>query len=336
MRKLCFGFAICLLLAGTTRGAALKRFSRVEAHMGTRFQIIVYASDETTANQATRAAFDRVSALNRIMSDYDRSSELMKLCAKAGGPPVRVSPELFFVLEKAQALARHSEGAFDVTLGPVTHEWRLARKSQRLPVPDELKQALSLTGHTNLVLDGKTRTAKLLKKGMKLDLGGIAKGYAADEAVKVLRRHGLTHVLVAAAGDIVAGDAPPGAKGWNVAIAALPGSTRKDAPSLLLANSAVSTSGDAEQYVEIGDKRYSHIVDPRTGTGVLGQFSVTVTARRGVDADSLATAVAVLGVEKGIKLIEATDGAACLFVSKSKKGELVTRSKHFKEKEKHP
>src|SRR3954462_5287781 len=148
---------------------ALERFTFTEPHMGTRFRILVYAPDEATANKGAKAAFARIKQLDGIMSDYKPASELMQLCGKAGGPPVRISEELFFVLDKAQQVSRKSDGAFDVTVGPLSRLWRFARKAQRLPEPDELKEALPLVGYDKLILDPKARTARLTKEKMQLD-----------------------------------------------------------------------------------------------------------------------------------------------------------------------
>jgi thiamine biosynthesis lipoprotein len=308
-----------------------ERFEFTEPHMGTRFRVVMYAPDEATASKAVKAAFARVKQLDDIMSDYKPASELMQLCKKAGGPPVHVSDELFYVLEKAQELSKRTDGAFDVSVGPVVRLWRIARKAQRLPDADELKAALPLVGYKNIVLDPKTKSVRLLKEGMRLDLGGIGKGYAADEAVKVLREQGLTRVLVAAGGDIVVGDAPPGEKGWRVGIMPLNDPQKKPTRFLTLDNSAVSTSGDAEQYVEIEGKRYSHIVDPKTGIGILGPFSVTVTARRGIDSDRLTKVAVVMGPEKGMPILDAMEGVAALMIRKVDGKEEVIRSKRFKE-----
>src|SRR5262249_22764670 len=155
-------------------------------HMGTRFQLTMYAPDEATASKAARAAFARIAELDGIMSDYRPASELMRLCAKAGGDPVPVSPELFAVLDKAQEVSRLSAGAFDVTVGPVVRLWRLARRTQRLPEAEQLARARALVDYRNIKLDPEKRTVQLLKAGMQLDLGGIGKGFAADEAHKVL------------------------------------------------------------------------------------------------------------------------------------------------------
>jgi thiamine biosynthesis lipoprotein len=309
------------------------RFSFTETHMGTWFKIRLYAPDEAAAGQAARAAYARIAYLDGIMSDYRPTSELMRLCKKfeaaGGGEPVRVSDDLFFVLRRGQEVARRSGGAFDVTVGPLVRLWRRARRSQLMPGADELAQARQRVGYESVRLDPKRQTVQLLKAGMQLDLGGIAKGYAADEALAVLRKHGIDRALVAAGGDIAASGPPPGEKGWKVGIAPLEAPEGTPERYLLLSRGAVSTSGDAEQYVEIGGKRYSHLLDPHTGLGLVGRQSVTVMAREGILADSLTKAVSVLGPERGLALIDATEGTAALFVRKTDQGEQVWESKRF-------
>jgi thiamine biosynthesis lipoprotein len=322
----CFFGVLAMVFLGRTE-PVLTRYEFTEPHMGTRFRIILYAPDEDTARKAATDAFARIASLNAIMSDYDNTSELMRLCAQAGGPPVPVSAELFFVLSKAQEVSRQSGGAFDVTVGPVVKLWRLARKRRKLPDAEKLAAARALVGWQNVRLDKDKRTVQLLKAGMQLDLGGIAKGYAADEALAVVKKHGIERALVAAGGDIAVSGPPPGADGWKIAIATLPG--EKDPGRLILHHAAVSTSGDAEQHVEIDGKRYSHIVDPRTGIGLIGRMSATVVARHGIDADSLTKVVAVLGPEEGIKIVESHEGASARMVrKKGDKFETIV-SKHF-------
>jgi thiamine biosynthesis lipoprotein len=297
--------------------------------MGTLFKVIVCAPDEATARKATRDAYARIAALDASMSDYNSASELMRLCARAGGEPVRVSDDLFFVLSRAEEVSRLSDGAFDVTVGPVVRLWRRARRTQRLPDPEKLAKARALVGYRNVRLDPKNQTVQLLKPGMQLDLGGIAKGYAADEALATLKRHGITSALVAAGGDIAVTGPPPGAAGWTVAIAPLAESPKDAGPRLLLHDAAVSTSGDAEQYVVIDGKRYSHIVDPRTGLGLVGRMSATVVAPKGITADSLTKVVAVLGPDRGFPLIESVPGVSGRYVRKTDGGQEVVTSKRF-------
>jgi thiamine biosynthesis lipoprotein len=260
--------------------------------MGVDARLVVYAPDQPTAERACTAAFARIGALDSIMSDYRPNSELMRLCAKAGGPAVRVSPDLFRVLRRAREVSRQSDGAFDVTVGPLVQLWRKARKSGTLPDPAELAQARKLVGWKYVELDDQARTVRLAVPGMKLDLGGIGKGYGADAAQFVLRDHGITRALVQLGGDIVVTGAPPGTKGWTIRS---PNAGTDQGPvDLHLANRALSTSGDTVQYVVIGDRRYSHIVDPRTGEALTSRVQVTVIAPDGLTSDPLSKAVTIL------------------------------------------
>src|SRR5262249_53701642 len=192
---------------------------------------------------------------------------------------------------------------------------------------DKLAQALALVGYQNVKLDAKARTVQLTKPGMQLDLGGIAKGYAADCALAVLKKYALNRALVAAGGNIAVSSPPPDAGGWKIGIQRVEGGEPRR--YLFLKDAAVSTSGDFEQYAIIDGKRYSHIVDPKTGLGLLGRMSVTVVARNGLTSDPLAKVPCVLGPEKGLAIIEATDGVAALMVRKTDKGEEIIESKRF-------
>ncbi len=276
---------------------AAERFEAVEPHMGTLVRIQLYAADESQAAEAFRAAFDRIEELNEHLSDYEPDSELNRLCRAEPGKPLDVSGELFPVLEAAQKLADATGGAFDITIGPVTHLWRTARKSGRLPEPAAIREALARSGYRKLHLNAEHGTVMLEQAEMQLDVGGIAKGYAADEALAVLAERNIRSALVAISGDLAIGDAPPGKRGWTVAAG-------EPAQVLELANTAVSTSGDTEQHLDAGGVRYSHIIDPATGMGITHAPVLTVIARRGIDADALATAVSVMGMERGRAVVE--------------------------------
>jgi thiamine biosynthesis lipoprotein len=325
--------AIGLALALTAEALAgdgpdLRRFEATEPHMGTAFTLILYSGDDATASRASRLAFDRIKQLDQTLTDYDPESELMRLCARAGGPPVVVSPDLFEVLARSKALYERSEGAFDITIAPVVRLWRRARREKVKPDPELLAKALALVGSDAIVLDPEKRTVELKRPGMKLDVGGIAKGYASEEAMKVLKREGISSALVAGSGDIVVSGPPPGRSGWTIAVAPLkPEADVGSSPTILLKDAAVSTSGDAEQFVEIDGVRYSHLVDPKTGLGLTERRSVTVIAREGITADGLDTAACILGPEKGLALIESTPGAAGLFVRITSKGQEIRESK---------
>jgi FAD:protein FMN transferase len=280
----------------------LARFQFVEPQMGTQFRIVLYAADEATAKRASQAAFRRVADLNNTMSDYLPESELMRLCKKAGGPAVAVSPDLFAVLARAAEISRITDGNFDVTVGPVVRLWRRSRRSQLLPSDAEMTAARALVDYRLVTLDPVARTVRFAKPGMLLDLGGIAKGFAAESAQTVLKQHGISRALVAAGGDIAVSGPPPGKPGWEIGIARAPGEPT-DGPTLILHDAGVSTSGDAEQYVEIGGKRYSHIVDPRTGLGLTDSWQVTVIAPDATTSDGMTKVLCVLGPERGLKAI---------------------------------
>lgn len=290
-----------------------QRFKFEQPHMGVSFGITLYAPDIATANKAANAAYKRIAELNRIMSDYDPNSELMRLCRDSGpGKPVQVSRDLLSVLQHSIALSRKTDGAFDITVGPLVKLWRRVRRRKELPTDERLKAAKELVGYQLIEIDECAQTVELRKKGMKLDLGGIAKGYAADAALAELRRFGITRALIDASGDIVVGEPPRGKQAWKIAIAPFPNPAANPETFLLLKNTAVATSGDAFQFVEIAGTRYSHIVDPHSGMGLTTRSSVTVTAPTATSADSLASAVSVLGPRRGLSLINATCGSAAL------------------------
>jgi len=324
-----YPFLSCIASSGAE---PLQRFEFTSVHMGTEWRIALYAADKPEAEKASKAAFARVAELDAVMSDYNTKSELMRLCLANDAKPgeaQKVSDDLFDVLEKSQRIATASDGAFDVTVGPVVKLWRVARKTKQLPEAKELIAAKELVGYKMLTLDAKARTVSLAKAGMRLDLGGIGKGYAADAALKVLKSQGIASALVAASGDITVSEAPPDKSGWIVDIAPL---QKGDPPRrLLLANASVSTSGDLFQNVEIEGVRYSHVLDPKTGLGLTGRRSATVIAREGWLADSLTKTASVLLPEAALKLIERYEKAAMFVAVKESDSvkETITQSKNF-------
>ncbi|MGA2033497.1 MAG: FAD:protein FMN transferase [Thermoguttaceae bacterium] len=308
-------------LAAGHNSPALVRFEFTQVEMAVPFKLVLYAPDAAAATSAARAAFARVHALNAIMSDYDPESELNRLCRTSGeGKAVPVSDDLWKVLAHAEALSARCEGAFDVTVGPVVRLWRRARRRGELPPPEDLNAARALVGYRLVRLDPQRHAVELLKPGMRLDLGGIAKGYATEEALRALNKAGISRALVDAGGDLRLGDPPPDAAGWKVGLTPLD-NIRRPTSYLVLANVAVSTSGDAIQFVEIGGRWYSHIVDPRTGMGLTDRSRVTVVAPDGMVADGLTKAVVVLGPEKGLKLIDETPYAAA-FLTRVPEGKI--------------
>jgi FAD:protein FMN transferase len=299
--------------------------------MGTLVKITLYASDEASAANAFRAAFDRIADLDQILSDYKPDSELNQLTTKAVGHPAQVSKDLLTVLAASQELAQATDGAFDVTQGPVIRLWRAARATRRMPEAAALNEAAIRSGFRKLHVNVADQTVMLDQGNMALDVGAIGKGYAASEALTVIRERGIRRALVAVSGDLAFGDAPPGQRGWRIDIhnndPALAGVPRV----LDLTNAAVSTSGPSEQHVDIDGHRYSHIIDPSSRMGLVNDITVTVIARNGLDADGLDTTVSVVGTERGLALIESRPGTAALIVQRNSAGTAVTMSARFRE-----
>jgi FAD:protein FMN transferase len=287
-----------------------------EPHMGLPFRLVLYTPDGQRATNAARAAFQRIAALNRILSDYESDSELSRLSRTSGSDQaVPLSEDLAAVLRRAAEISEASDGAFDITIGPAVQLWKRARRQRALPVPADIEAARASVGWRRLILGRDSHgqwTATLKAPAMRLDLGGIAKGYALDEAADALRRAGVQRFLISGGGDMVAGQAPPGAQGWRIEVGRLdlPGAPE---PSVAwLQNEALTTSGDAFQRLELGGVRYSHIVDPRTCLALTNARQVTIIAADAMTADALSTAVCVLEPGEGLALATRHRAAAVI------------------------
>ena len=293
-----------------------ERFVFERPEMGVAVRIIVHAADATAVEKAVEAAFDRIRWLNTMMSDYDDDSELMQLSQRSAEefdktgklPWIKVSEDIFFVLELSKRFAELSDGAFDITVAPVVRLWRRARRMGEPPKPEYLAKARELVGNDLWELDKKTQSVRLLKKGVRFDLGAIAKGYAVDRAFEILRDAGFDTVLVDAGGDMRVGNAPPG--GWKIGVPSLN-------EKIEIENRASATSGDTFRFVEFDGVRYSHIINPKTGYGLTTPYIVHVTASTACEADALASACSVLGPEASGKLLKAFPDADVRFVKKS-------------------
>ena len=301
-----------LRAAGTVPlGAAAAEFLRPLTHaepcMGTMFQVTLHARDEAAGYEAIRHAFRRAHELDAKLSDYRDSSELSALMRDGHSRPFAASDDLFRVLMAAQNLARQTEGRFDVSIGPLSRLWRRCREQRRLPEATELAEARARVGYRQLALNPENRTVTLQSAGVQIDLGGVAKGFAADEMVAVLRRMGSPSALVAAGGDIAVGGPPPGTDAWRVLV--VPGSAAAKANvALSLCRQAVSTSGAHQQHVTIAGKTYSHILDPRSGLGLTEPIAVSVVAATAMESDALATAASAMGARDALDFLSSRPG----------------------------
>ncbi len=277
----------------TTVASAAEKFSFSRPLMGTRFSVVCYAENRAAAEKAAGSAFAKAEEVNAVASDYLPDSELSLLSSKTVGAPVPLSPLFFDLLEHSRRIAEATGGAFDPTLSPMTKLWRETRTSGRLPDPETLAAARAASGWRHFTLDPEARSITLHRENMAFDLGGIAKGYAADLMLESLAAAGIRQALITAGGDIRLGEAPPGREGWNVALKTF--DLKKNEEILTLSNTAVSTSGDLHQSVEIEGVSYSHILDPATGLGLTRRIAATVIATEAKLSDPLATAACVLG-----------------------------------------
>ncbi len=272
--------------------------------MGTQFGIAVYAPDAETANRACAIAFRRVAELEETLSDYDPESELSRLShAAPTNAPVRVSDDLWKMLVESQRLSKETEGAFDITVGPLTKLWRSSRRTKQLPSLEKVTEARGGVGYSLIQLHPETQSVSLTGNHMRLDLGGIAKGFAGDEALRIIQAQGLASALVSSGGGLSLGAPPPGEKGWKIGLAGLD----PDAEPLrivLLSHCGVATAGDAAQFVEIDGQRYSHILDPRTAQPLQRRISVSIIAPNGLIADALDTPINIMGIEAGKRFLE--------------------------------
>ncbi len=283
--------------------------------MGSTITLSAYSESEAKAEAAFSAVRKEIDRLVMILSDYEPNSELNRLHQQAS-IAMPLSDELFEVLAASDTWHLRSEGAFDAAIGNITRLWREARKQREIPSRTEVDEALLHSGWRHIDLNKNDRTLTLRDPKVRIDLGGIAAGYIVDRAYDILLAQGLPISLVNDGGDIRCGEAPPGREGWRIELAALTLSKKTAVDStqagqsnpppmrrIFLKNASITTSGDLWQYIEIEGKRRSHIIDPRTGYGVLGPTMATVIAPKCIDADAAATMLSVLGPERGLALL---------------------------------
>ncbi|MEZ4902874.1 MAG: FAD:protein FMN transferase [Spirosomataceae bacterium] len=293
----------------TTRYSKLTtRYSFTHIAMGSAFNLVFYAPNDSIAKMASDSVFKRIDFLNTILSDYLDGSETNRLSATAGtGEKFYASPLLFDILQKSICLSQQTKGAFDVTIGPVVQLWRRAMRRNYFPPRKEIRAAKQVVGYHFIKLNEVEQSVLLKKKGMRLDFGGVGKGYAADQSLLVLRHFGITAALIDAGGDLTLGDAPPNKKGWEIEVSS--GGKDTTAKHLLtLNNCGVATSGATYRYLEHKGIRYSHIVNPHTGVGLTTHTRTTVIAPNGTAADALATGFSVLGIKRGATIAKKING----------------------------
>jgi len=254
--------------------------------MGSAYSVVVYGEDRTRMEEAVDAAFAEVQRLDQMLSNYKPESELSEINRYAGEHPVAVTQEMFDLLAACVEYSRESEGAFDITVGPLMKVWGFYKGTGRLPHRAEILSAMDRVGYRNIVLDATQRTVRFAKEGTELDPGGIGKGYAVDRMVEVLKQYGVQTALVSASGSSIYGlGAPPGEKGWKVEIRD-PKNEKKSVAEVYLKDESMSTSGNYEKFFRAEGRIYSHIMDPRTGWPAQGALSVSAITPRTIDSEA--------------------------------------------------
>ncbi|MDO8804548.1 MAG: FAD:protein FMN transferase [Elusimicrobiota bacterium] len=292
----------------------LKKFQDERALMGTKVSITVFSEDGEKAARAMEAAFSRISALEAILSKQRKGSDIDRLNSSPDGK-TKVAPETFEVIKRAVDYGKITLGAFDVTVEPLLKLWERAEKENLLPTPAALKRALDMAGYDHISLDPVTLEVKFDKPGMRIDIGGIAKGYIVGEAVKAIQAQGVTQALVTAGGDMYALGANPERGAWNIGIRN-PLKQEENIRFIEVSDRAVSTSGHYMRFYTVKGKQYSHIVDPRTGYPAKNNVvSVTVIGADGTAVDALTKSMVVLGAEKGLAVVAAQPGFDALVLT---------------------
>ena len=277
---------VFLSSAGTSQDALTQRVEANIDAMGSTYSVVVYGSDEARLRAAVEDASEEARRLDQLLSNYIPASEWSQVNREASSKPVRISTELFQLLAACVGYSRESDGAFDITVGPLMKVWGFYKGSGHLPQRGEVRAALAHVGYQNILLDAKSNTVRFAKEGVEIDPGGIGKGYAVDKMVAVLKEDGITSGLVSASGSSIYGiGAPPNEPGWKIKIRD-PKDASKSVAEVVLHDNSLSTSGNYEKFFFADGKLYSHIMDPRTGYPSEGMLAVSVVSPKTIDSEA--------------------------------------------------
>ena len=304
---------------------AQQPYKRTLKLMGSRFDITVVANDSLQANKHIDTAVAEISRIEKLISSWDDNSQTSEINRNAGAKPLKVDKELFNLIERAIGISKLTDGAFDISYASMDRIWQFDGSMTVMPSEKEIKSSVEKVGYQNIVLDKKNSTVFLKLEGMKIGFGAIGKGYAADKAKTLLISKGVPSGIINASGDMNTWGKQPNGNDWKVAITN-PMDKNKVFALLPITNGAVVTSGNYEKYVNFNGKRYTHIIDPRTGYPSTGIISVTVFAPKAELADALATSVFVMGKEAGLDRINQLPKIECILIDD--KGN-ITKSKNI-------
>ncbi|WP_374399189.1 FAD:protein FMN transferase [Flavobacterium sp.] len=304
---------ILLLLATQTLSFGQQIFKKKQSLLGSPFEITVVAKDSIQGNLFSDLAITEVRRIENLISDWIPTSQISKVNHNAGISPIKVDKEVYDLVDRATKISKLTSGAFDISYASMDRIWKFDGSMKEMPTPEEIRKSVEKVGYQNIILNPKDTTIFLKNKGMKLGLGGIGQGYIADKIKVLLQEKGCSSGLVNVSGDINTWGKQPNGNLWTVGIVN-PMNKNKVFATFPLDDSAVETSGSYEKYVTFNGKRYSHIIDPRTGYPATGIVSVSVFAKQTEIADALATGIFVMGVEVGLDLVNQLKGIGCIIV----------------------
>ncbi len=299
-------------------GFSQQNFKKTLKLMGSRFDITVVANSETEGNQYINTAVSEITRIEKIISSWDSNSETSEINRNAGIKPVKVSEELFNLIERALAISKLTNGAFDISYASMDRIWKYDGSMEQMPSKENIKASVSKVGYKNIILNKEEQSVFLKLKGMKIGFGAIGKGYAADKAKALLINKGVKAGIINASGDLNAWGTQANGKDWMVAITN-PLNKEKAFSWLPVINSAVVTSGNYEKFVRFNGIRYSHIIDPRTGYPSTGIISVSIFTSNAEFADAISTSIFVMGVDTGLNFINQLKGVECIIVDENNK-----------------
>ena len=309
MKKIAF----LLFLVNYSVAFSQQIFKKEQSLLGSPFEITVVATDSVQAKLYTDLAILEVKRIENLVSDWIPTTQISQVNQNAGIKPIKVDQEVFDLVERAIKISKLTSGAFDISYASMDKIWKFDGSMKQMPTEEAIKKSVEKVGYQNIILNPTDKTIFLKNKGMKLGLGGIAQGYIADKIKEVLQEKGCTSGLVNVSGDINTWGKQPNGQPWTVGIIN-PMNKNKVFATFILDDSAVETSGSYEKFVVFNGKRYSHIIDPRTGYPASGIVSVSVFAKQTELADALATGIFVLGIEVGLDLVNQLNGIDCIIV----------------------
>lgn len=297
----------------------MEKFSKSLKLMGNIFTITVVSEDAIFAEENIQLAIQEIQRIEALFTTYNNESQTNLINSNAGIEPVKVDEEVFNLIQRSLHISKITQGAFDISYGSIDKSlWNFDKTMTSLPSSETAKKMVHLINYNNIILDSQKQTIYLKEKGMRIGFGGIGKGYAAEMAKKILVKNQVKSGIINASGDLTAWGFQPNGKPWTIGIA------NPDMPNdafsyLEISDKAIATSGNYEKFITIDGKKYSHTIDPKTGLPITGIKSVTVISNNAEFADAMATPIAVMGIEKGLFLVNQLPNLHCIVIDENNK-----------------